>query len=228
MKSKLLFIILFTLISLIEIFADLTGRTMLVYIFKPLIILSLISFVLLYQGLPKTKYQRFYFIGLIFALFGDIFLMIRGTDLFIPGLASFLVMQLLYIATFRMDISSPVFQKKYLVRALPFLAFALTLYLTLFPKLPDSVMRSAVAIYALSIATMSWMALLRKSFVSKKSFGFVFAGAVLFMISDSFIAVNRFLISIPLNTIWVMSTYAAAQYLIVMGITKMKQAGQFD
>jgi uncharacterized membrane protein YhhN len=225
MKSKLLFLILFVTISIVEIYADLTGRVQLVYFFKPLIVLSLLSFLLIHQGLPKTRYQLLFLTGLIFALIGDIFLMIRGIDYFIPGLASFLFMQVLYIKTFRADVSSPVFKKEYLVASIPFLGFALLLYLLLLPKLPDPVMQIAVAIYALSIAVMAWMAFLRKTLVSKHSFLLVFIGAILFMISDSLIAINRFMISIPLNTIWVMSTYAAAQYLIVMGIYKTKRAG---
>jgi uncharacterized membrane protein YhhN len=48
----------------------------------------------------------------------------------------------------------------------------------------------------------------------------VFGGATLFMISDSLIAINRFLEPLPRVGIWVMITYIAAQYLILTGLLK--------
>ena len=226
MKSKLLFTILFIVITLIEISANLAGFILLVYIFKPLIVISLILFAWKFQSFPDTRYRTIFFTALLFALLGDVFLMIRGADLFIPGLASFLIMQFLYISVFSRDIHSSVFTGKYLTAAFPLLLFAFALYALLFSYLPDSVMRIAVAIYSVSISSMAWMAWLRKGFVSLGSFKFVFAGATLFMISDSLIAIDRFLHPIPLGTIWVMVSYAAAQYLIVMGVLKNK-TGRF-
>ncbi|MCE7039520.1 lysoplasmalogenase [Dyadobacter sp. CY312] len=228
MKSKHLFTILYILIAVTEISADLAGLVWLVYIFKPLIILSLLVFVLKRQRISSTKKPVLFLAALVFALLGDILLMIQGVDLFIPGLGSFLMMQLLYIVLFRSDISSSIYVRTNIKSALLFLVFALGLYVILFPYLPDPVMRTAVAIYALSIASMAWMAWLRKSFVSRTSFKMVFAGALFFMLSDSLIAIDRFLISVPFNTIWVMSTYAAAQYLIIMGILKTKRTGSLN
>lgn len=224
MKINLLFTILIIIISVIEISAALSGQTLLVYIFKPAILLSLVGWTLICWNGPSSKRKMLFMTGLVFALLGDILLMIRGADLFIPGLGSFLIMQVLYIFTFRIDVRSSLKNTGFMQAAIPFLLFAVVLYAILFPKLPDAVMRIAVAIYAISIAFMAWMAWLRKGFVSTKSFAYVFLGAVLFMISDSLIALDRFLLPIPFNTIWVMGTYSAAQYLIVMGILK-KQAG---
>ncbi|MBK6978454.1 MAG: hypothetical protein IPH28_16255 [Cytophagaceae bacterium] len=42
-------------------------------------------------------------------------------------------------------------------------------------------------------------------------------GAILFIISDSLIAYSKFVTEIPLNSLWVMSTYGFAQYLILQG-----------
>lgn len=224
MKSLRLFTILFVSISFVEIFADLSGAVTWVYIFKPAIVLSLIALTWNTWKGSKSKGQFIFIAALIFALLGDIFLMFRGFDLFIPGLGSFLMMQLLYIYTFRNDARGSWLMRNAQMATIPFLLFALVLYTILFPNLPDPVMRVAVAIYALSIATMAWAAWLRKGLVPNSSFISVFLGAILFMISDSLIAIDRFLTSVPFNTIWVMGTYTAAQYLIVTGILK-KQAG---
>jgi len=38
------------------------------------------------------------------------------------------------------------------------------------------------------------------------------------MLSDSLLAMNMFYVSLPYSHIWIMSTYALAQFLIVYGI----------
>jgi len=42
-------------------------------------------------------------------------------------------------------------------------------------------------------------------------------GAILFMLSDSVIAVNKFVLEIPLSGLWIMTTYTLAQWLITVG-----------
>jgi uncharacterized membrane protein YhhN len=65
---------------------------------------------------------------------------------------------------------------------------------------------------------MSVMALNRKGIKPVKSFGFVLIGSLFFIISDSVIAINKFLVAVPNNDFIVMSTYMAAQFLIVRGL----------
>ena len=79
-------------------------------------------------------------------------------------------------------------------------------------------MRLPVIVYLLAIAVMVITTLFRRGKVPARSFWWVFGGAVLFMISDSLIAIEKFYGPIPLREWWVMSTYLAAQYLIVEGL----------
>jgi uncharacterized membrane protein YhhN len=225
MKNKQIFILIYVIIALIEIAADLSGNFLVVYFFKPLLILSLVWHA---YAVPDTRIvskRNVFITGLAFAWLGDVLLMIRGKDLFIPGLGSFLLMQIFYITAFQTDINQSIFSRQALIRLIPFSGLALILYLTLYPNLPGLTMKIAVGAYAISIAAMAWTAYMRKEYVSSNSFYAVFAGAMLFMLSDSLIALNRFLIAIPFKTLWVMSTYAMAQYLIVTGFLKPKQAG---
>jgi uncharacterized membrane protein YhhN len=48
----------------------------------------------------QTKFGRLIVLGLICSLLGDVLLMIRGLDLFIPGLLTFLTAQILYSIAF--------------------------------------------------------------------------------------------------------------------------------
>jgi uncharacterized membrane protein YhhN len=62
------------------------------------------------------------------------------------------------------------------------------------------------------------MALNRKGRVNKRSFQLVFIGSLLFVISDSMIAVDKFYGEIPQAGFWIMLTYISAQYLIMRGL----------
>jgi uncharacterized membrane protein YhhN len=65
---------------------------------------------------------------------------------------------------------------------------------------------------------MAGSALNRKNKVSEKSYFTVLAGAILFVFSDSLIAINKFAVGIPKSGIWIMTTYILAQYLIMSGL----------
>ena len=83
------------------------------------------------------------------------------------------------------------------------------------------VMLLPVVIYMLVILSMSTSAYLRKDKANILSYGLVFLGAIFFMISDSILALNKFYETIQLANILIMTTYALAQYLIVLGILKL-------
>jgi uncharacterized membrane protein YhhN len=78
-------------------------------------------------------------------------------------------------------------------------------------------MKLPVIIYAIVILTMLSGAINRSEKVNQHSYWLVLAGAILFVISDSAIAVNKFSLPFESSGIVIMSTYILAQYLIVTG-----------
>lgn len=146
--------------------------------------------------------------GLAFSLAGDVFLMLPGQ--FIAGLVSFLLAHLCYIALFRRD--APWFASG--KAALATLALAGGMYAFLFPSLPPA-LRLPVAAYAGVIALMAAQAIGRATVLRDKHAVGVAAGALLFMLSDSLLAINRFALPLPMAQFWVLATYYAAQILIV-------------
>jgi len=88
----------------------------------------------------------------------------------------------------------------------------------LFPHLGN--LQIPVMVYALVITLMSLQALFRYGYTSKPSFILVFCGAISFMISDSLLAINKFMQPLPLSGLAIMLTYLLAQYLIVEGVLK--------
>ncbi len=79
-------------------------------------------------------------------------------------------------------------------------------------------MKPIITIYALSLILMSMMALNRSGRVGAMSFKLVFIGSLLFLLSDSMIAFNKFHSEIPLAGFLIMVTYIAAQYMIMRGL----------
>jgi len=160
----------------------------------------------------------------LFSWLGDVLLMFsnRLPQFFIFGLASFLVAQTGYVFLFRKTINlsgKKPFLKKKPYFLIFYIAYGLIVYIALFNRL-DSVLRIAVFIYMSALLGMSSMALNRFGNGHPVSFSLVFAGSLLFVFSDTMIAINRFLVPVPYEGILVMSTYMVAQYLIMRGLLK--------
>ena len=222
--KKNLFIFLFV-VSVTGVFTGIVFHVKwLDYFFKPLIMISIGGYFLLNAKNIDGKAVRFAFVAFLFSLFGDSFLMFseKGITFFLSGLASFLVAQIFYILLFHRTIKisgGEPFLRKNLLYLNGYIMYGFSIYTLLFNHL-DIVLKIAVFVYMVALLGMSVMALNRYKTVSKASFNLVFYGSVLFVISDSLIAIDKFLTPIPNDRIFVMSTYIAAQYLIMRGILK--------
>jgi len=101
------------------------------------------------------------------------------------------------------------------------LAFLFSLLYLLVPKLGS--LTVPVIIYGITITLMLIVALKGLFTWEKSAKYFVLIGAVLFVISDSILAIDKFYNAISLATFWIMLTYLAAQFCIVFGILKLNQ-----
>ena len=148
--------------------------------------------------------------ALLFSLMGDIFLMFRGELYFMLGLGSFLLTQLSYVGVFSQK-SIAGSEKNLLIRkpwlGIPVLIFGAALLWMVLPQAGS--MAIPVIFYAIAIMTMVLMALNRWKGVPMDSFAYVFLGALLFMLSDSMIAISRFaadILPLPGAQYWIMVT----------------------
>ncbi|MFT6809056.1 MAG: putative membrane protein YhhN [Saprospiraceae bacterium] len=178
------------------------------YVSKPLITISLLWYSWFHLKKNIQVIDRLFLAALIAAWFGDVFLL--WDDLFVWGLSSFLIMQLLYILTFVKS------QNYYGLREWVYAAsLSVFLYLTLtwlWPQLGD--MAIPVLVYSGAICTMSWFAWTR----DKRSSGYwaIWIGTLFFILSDMTIAIHKFT-DVHLGDLTIMSTYCIAQFLIVFG-----------
>ncbi|MDO8449912.1 MAG: lysoplasmalogenase family protein [Rhodoferax sp.] len=182
------------------------------FIFKPLTMLVAIVFVAMraMESGAGGRFDALLMAALAASLAGDVFLMLPG-GYFIPGLASFLVGHLFYIALFHRGM--PWFPSR---RALlGTLGVGAAMYAWVWGGLNDPVLKVAVAAYVTVIALMTAQAIGRAQVQRDPASTAVAVGACFFMLSDSLIAINRFVQPVPLVALWVLSTYYMAQILIV-------------
>jgi uncharacterized membrane protein YhhN len=157
------------------------------------------------------------FSGLFFSWAGDVLLEFsnNNTNMFILGLGSFLLAHIMYFIVFISTPGKNSILTSRVVQIIPVIVFGLVLVSYLYSDLGD--MRGPVIAYAVVILTMLAGALNRKEKVTGRSYWLVLVGAVLFVISDSAIAINKFSHPFEYSGIVIMSTYIIAQYLIITG-----------
>ena len=224
---KIFFFVLF--VELIgEVLLDFLNFPYLVYSFKPLLMPILIY----WYKKSKSDYLNILVYALSFSFLGDVFLMFLPVSehFFLAGLASFLITHLLYLIVFVKYINNKeksIFWKKPHL-SLPFIlyGFSLVAYLTQMENPKFIEMKIPVIVYASVIMLMVLSAIGRYNKVNQKSFSLVLIGALLFMFSDTLIALNNFSNIFDSNKyvarILIMILYSFGQFLIVKGIIEQK------
>jgi uncharacterized membrane protein YhhN len=149
--------------------------------------------------------------ALVFSWAGDIILDFS----FVKGLICFLLAQVTYLFVFSLTPGSNILFKNKLYLIIPVALYGAGLIMFIYNDLQE--MRLAVMVYALVILSMLASAINRLRKVNRLSYWLVLLGAVLFVISDSMIAINKFTLNFWGAEALIMATYVIAQYLIVTG-----------
>lgn len=187
------------------------GPHWLVYVAKPMTT-SLILLLALVTTAPVSPfYQGAIVAGLLFSLAGDIFLMLPA-DRFVAGLVSFLVAHLWYIGAFGSQVIWPPLSWW----GVPVVMFALVIYRLLTPHLGK--LWLPVLVYMTTIALMAWLAITMFAQQGETWMQWTAMGAVLFVISDSVLALNRFRRPFWSAQLIVLGTYYGAQWLIAWSV----------
>lgn len=176
---------------------------------KPMIMASLLSFYIF----NVRNQSPLLLLAMIFALFGDIFLLFNADVFFMMGLVSFALMQFLYIIYFLQDKDSMPSSNKYIFILSIFIIGVLTMSF-LWPHLGG--MKWPVIVYTTLLCLMAVTAVLRKK--HSLYYYWIISGAILFMISDTLLAINKFAFTFWGQQEGVIITYMAAQFLIIRGI----------
>ena len=174
---------------------------------KPVPALTLATWALLAR--PGSATHRWLAAGLVLGAGGDA-LLEASEAAFVPGLASFLLGHLAYSVAFSREarVLAPL-------QALPLGLGVLAISSVLLPALGD--LAGPVVVYILAIAVMAWRA---AAFAQARG-GWAWAslaGAVLFLFSDTVIALDRFVDPIPGALPIILVTYWLGQLGIAVGV----------
>ena len=217
--TSLVLHLLFAVIVIVELTGRYTDNINLEYFVKPLIMIWMAVYFLIFR--KKKEFTLAVLVAFFFSWIGDNFLMFMGKDeiYFFAGVGGFFIAQLSYIYIFSKysEHGGRGYLQRNLIIGFLFIAYVAGIYYLLYPGL-EGLMKPIILIYALSLIGMSMMALNRHTRVNHASYLLVFIGSVLFVISDSMIALNKFYMEFSLAGFWIMITYIAAQYLIVSGL----------
>ncbi|MBC8174887.1 MAG: lysoplasmalogenase [Candidatus Marinimicrobia bacterium] len=207
---RIIFTILTACSAIITIRAEYLGPSIHIYVFKPLTMVFILLIAIQMSRGNFSRYVGTIIVGLIFSLAGDVFLMLPS-DQFIAGLVSFLVAHLFYIVAFTTGR-----RIKLTGSGLPFLLYGVLICTILYPYLEE--MKLPVLAYVLVILIMGWQACDRY-YLSKNTFTLLaFVGAVLFIFSDSILALNKFREPFEIARALNLSTYFIAQWMIAFSV----------
>ncbi|HZP43181.1 MAG TPA: lysoplasmalogenase [Candidatus Binatia bacterium] len=143
-------------------------------------------------------------LALAFSLAGDVCLMLP-VDAFLPGLASFLAAHLCYVAAFAAPPGVWLFWLAAVVLA------SAPVARPVLGAVAEPPLRRALALYMLAVSLMVAAAIASSRAAAA-------AGAVLFLVSDSLIAWDRFVRRLPWAPLPIMVTYHLGQLGLVAGL----------
>ena len=219
MPNRLL-LILFAVLSVIHLGAEELQVEWLILLTKPLLV-SLLAYWFWRITEGNSSFRKFLLLGLVFSVGGDTLLMFveHGPQLevfFLLGLGSFLIAQLCYayaLWSYPKVAAGIIFRKPWLM--VFFLGYLVWILGTLWSGIPDP-MRLPVGVYATAIVAMAISAANLYGRTIPNIFWGFFAGVLLFVLSDTLIALNKFGEPIAGARFAIMFTYLAAQFLIAV------------
>ncbi len=200
-----------------------TSNQRLEYVAKPAVLAALVvAAAVIPAAHTDLVDRRWWFVAaLAFCLAGDVFLMLPR-DLFVPGLAAFLIGHVLFIVGL-LQPPSPAGIPPFTFSTVGLIVASVAVVVVefvpgtkLLRSLVDSGQRELMApvcIYVAAIATMVVLAV-------NVGVGAAAAGAILFLVSDTLLAWNRFVHPVPSGPLAVHVTYHLAQGLLVLSLLR--------
>ncbi len=200
-------------------FAVWRDRRILGYVFKPATMLVLFAWFAVATGLRGPA--LWFGIGLILSMAGDISMMF-SSRLLLAGIGAFLAAHLTYIIGFNPSLPPITSYSVVLVAMVGLTAYALYRQIAagLAQKPEAAALRPSVLVYTvvLSLMLASAVLTLNRPEWSRASAGFAVAGGLLFFISDSLLAMDRFVSPIRHGKLIVHATYHLGQVGLMLGM----------
>ena len=208
--------LVYAFFSVIAIFWPAEHIPMLAPVIKglPLTLLTLLSARSWLAG-ERNVFRLFVTVGLFFSLIGDLAIMY----VFVGGIASFLLAHVAYI------VAMGKFERRSrdFIGMMPGVILWIAMYAVLADRVPAD-LYVAVVVYMTIISLMLGRAMGRLLCDPEdRTRQLFFVGAVLFVISDSLLALNRWVVDLPMDRLLILGTYLLAQWFILHGVSPGKE-----
>lgn len=185
--------------------------TKIVFKLIPMLLIILLAFK---QSTGESqKYKIYIMTGLFICMLADGLIY-----WFIIGLITFLIGHIWYIVAFRHIKKSTIPRWAAVLLIFYGIAMAIWIASTLWNR-GETILAFAVILYIVVILLMGWNA-----FQTANKFAII--GAILFMFSDSVLAINKFIVVVPFSDAFIMISYYAAQFLFAFSIYAYYSATQ--
>lgn len=212
-------LIVFVSALVADLVAIMANNQLLQYIAKPMLMITLAGYFINRTKGGSLKFKRPVLMAITFSWIGDVLLMFAGRDelFFILGLASFLIAHVFYILFFHQ------LKKQETIRGriwplLIVVVYYIGLLYFLSPYLGD--MKLPVRVYGVVISLMCMLALHMVYLRDRTTAKWLVAGALLFIASDSILAIDKFYQPFNFAGFLIMLSYGAAQLFLTVGATK--------
>ncbi len=169
----------------------------------------------LVQPRPVPAYFAWLLPGLLCCLGGDVFLALPQKKMFFPGLVSFLLGHIFYLICF-FHTAPPT--TSVLWGALPVIIASLLIFLRLKPHLGDMTIPVLAYIVVITIMFCGAFSVLLEPGLALTGRLLVIFGAILFYLSDLFVARDRFVKKESVNRILGLPLYYGSQFLLAFSV----------
>jgi uncharacterized membrane protein YhhN len=169
----------------------------------------------LVQPHPLPAYFLWVLVGLVLGLVGDVCLALPGDRAFKAGLVAFLAGHLLYIVAFAGLTRTDDWVS---FVSLVIVGVSVAVFLWLRPRLGPMVVPVGVYVIVISVMLIAAWAAYCNPAIQPLGGGAVFLGALLFYLSDLFVARDRFIRRQFLNRLVGLPFYYAGQFLIAFSV----------
>lgn len=198
-KNGTIINILIAISAVLAMIMELLGHRTVYLALKPLTTILVISLLLVITKRKYTRFKSIMLTALLFCLMGDILLMFPAY--FVFGLAAFLLAHLLFASGF---VNLKGFRSHW-VSFVTLYVIGTLLFFWLKPGLGQFMI--PVAVYVVVICFMAWQGIGLFLMEKRKEFLWIGIAVLLFMFSDTMIAIAKFKTDFDHSSILILSTY---------------------
>lgn len=200
-----LLVVVFGILFLLREIFSFRNQLQVKYVLTPMLTVTLLLIAVM-AGFehPLNGYRALIISALLFSLVADTLLMIVETDLMIYGILFFLLAHIFYCGAFLLYFDFEIFHG--LIALIILVCVCIIFYHT---GRNAGKLKIPVAVYTVILGVMVFAALTSGKMI-------IAAGALLFAVSDTTIAIDSFRKPIPHSTVWTWAMYGPAQLLFAL------------